>query len=180
MRVLPIPDAFPASSSKELLALPLLIAQPPLPSQRSEASFHKYRGVSRSLRCLAIGTAVARPAVDGLHPAVKTDLLMSPDQRRPIELLGPLPPVTLRGWDGISAVGRGSAGLRGALHYIIPSPPAPSRRTIAVEEAAFLVSVQRIIRRIKIEDDLCRWAPIRLQEYRDKQRLNRRRLWLTL
>jgi hypothetical protein len=51
---------------------------------------------------------------------------------------------------------------------------------IAVEEAAFLVSVQRIIRRIKIEDDLCRWAPIRLQEYRDKQRLNRRRLWLTL
>jgi hypothetical protein len=49
-----------------------------------------------------------------------------------------------------------------------------------VEEAAFLLSVQRIIRRIKIEDDLCRWAPIRLQEYRDKQRLNRRRLWLTL
>jgi hypothetical protein len=69
MRVPPIPDAFPASSSTELLALPHLIAQPPLPSQRLEASFHKYRGVSRSLRCLAIDTAVARPAVDGLPPA---------------------------------------------------------------------------------------------------------------
>jgi hypothetical protein len=69
MRVLPIPDALPASSSTELLALPHLIAQPPLPSQRLEASFHKYRGVSRSLRCLAIDTAAARPAVDGLHPA---------------------------------------------------------------------------------------------------------------
>ena len=39
MRVPPIPDAFPASSSTELLALPHLIAQPPLPSQRLEASF---------------------------------------------------------------------------------------------------------------------------------------------
>jgi hypothetical protein len=98
MRVPPIPDAFPASSSTELLALPHLIAQPPLPSQRLEASFHKYRGVSRSLRCLAIGTAVARPAVDGLHPAqLRPICLCHPDQRRPIELLGPLPPVTLAG-----------------------------------------------------------------------------------
>jgi len=80
MRVLPIPDALPASSSTESLALPHLIAQPPLPSQRFEASFHKYRGVSRSLRCLAIGTAVARPAVDGLHPA----------QLRPICLCHPI------------------------------------------------------------------------------------------
>jgi len=79
---------------------------------------------------------------------------MSLDQRRPIELLGPLPPVTLRGWDGISAVGRGSAGLRGALHYIIPSPPAPSRRTVAVKEPAYLMTVQRIIRDIEIENDL--------------------------
>jgi len=47
---------------------------------------------------------------------------------------------------------------------------------IAVEEAAFLVSVQRIIRRIKIEDDLCRWAPIRLHEEIDEQRLDRRRI----
>ena len=103
---------------------------------------------------------------------VKTDLLMSPDQRRPIELLGPLPPVTLRGWDGISAVGRGSAGLRGALHYIIPSPPAPSRRTVAVEEPAFLVAVQRIVGGIEIENDLRRRTPMRLQEHIDEQRLD--------
>ena len=68
MRVLPVPDASLASSSKEILALPLLIAQLPLPSQRSEASFHKYRGVCRSLRCLAIDTAVAWPANNGSHP----------------------------------------------------------------------------------------------------------------
>src|SRR6201996_4003980 len=80
---------FPASSSKELLALPLLIAQPPLPSQRSEASFHKYRGVSRSLRCLAIGTAVARPAVDGLHPA----------PLRPICLCHPISDARSSFWD---------------------------------------------------------------------------------
>jgi hypothetical protein len=80
MRVIPIPDVSLASSSKELLALPLLIAQPPPPSQHSEASFHKYRGVSRSLRCLAIDTAVARPAVDGPHPA----------QLRPICLCHPI------------------------------------------------------------------------------------------
>jgi len=80
MRVLPVPDASLASSSKEILALPLLIAQLPLPSQRSEASFHKYRGVCRSLRCLAIDTAVARLAVDGLHPA----------QLRPICLCRPI------------------------------------------------------------------------------------------
>jgi hypothetical protein len=49
-------------------------------------------------------------------------------------------------------------------------------QSAAVEEAAFPVSVQRIIRRIKIEGDLCRWAPIRLQEHRDKQRLDRRRI----
>jgi hypothetical protein len=75
-----VPDAFAASSSGEVLAPPLQIAWLPLPSQRAEAGFHKYRGVRCSLCCLAIGTAVARPAADGLHPV----------QFRPICLCHPI------------------------------------------------------------------------------------------
>ena len=45
-----------------------------------------------------------------------------------------------------------------------------------MEEPAFLVSVQRIIRRVEIENDLRRGPPMGLQEHIDEQPLNRRRI----
>src|SRR5439155_18550845 len=47
---------------------------------------------------------------------------------------------------------------------------------VAVEEPAFLVAMQRIVRRIEIENDLRRWAPMRLKEHVNEQRLDRRRI----
>ena len=47
---------------------------------------------------------------------------------------------------------------------------------IAVEEPAFLMAVQRIVRGIEIEDDLLRRLPMRVQEQIDEQRLDRRRI----
>ena len=46
---------------------------------------------------------------------------------------------------------------------------------IAVEEAAFLVAVQRIVGGVEIEDDLRRRLAVRIEEQIDEQRLDRRR-----
>ena len=58
----------PAPSSEETTAAPLQFASPPTPPRDLEVVLDKYRGFRRPLRYLAINTAVARPAVDGLHP----------------------------------------------------------------------------------------------------------------
>src|SRR5271168_2538194 len=58
----------PAPSSEETTAAPLQFASPPTPSRDLEVVLDKYRGFRRPLRYLAIDTAVARPADDGLHP----------------------------------------------------------------------------------------------------------------
>ena len=47
---------------------------------------------------------------------------------------------------------------------------------IAVEKAAFLMTVQRIVGRIQIENDLLRSTTMRRQEHIDKQPLDRRRI----
>ena len=47
---------------------------------------------------------------------------------------------------------------------------------IAVEEAAFLMTVQRIVGGIQIENDLLGGAMMRVQEHIDKQLLDRRRI----
>ena len=67
-RANPISDAMPAPSSEETTAAPLQFASPPTPSRDLEVVLDKYRGFRRPLRYLAINTAVARPADDGLHP----------------------------------------------------------------------------------------------------------------
>ena len=46
---------------------------------------------------------------------------------------------------------------------------------IAVEEAPFLMAVQRVVGGVEIEDDLLRRAAVRLQKQIDEQRLDRRR-----
>ena len=51
---------------------------------------------------------------------------------------------------------------------------------IAVEEPAFLLAVQRIVRGIQVEDDLPRRLGVRLQEQIDEQRLDRRRVMADL
>ena len=51
---------------------------------------------------------------------------------------------------------------------------------IAVEEAAFLMPVQRIVGGVEIEDDLLRRSLVRLQEQIDEQRLDRRRVMADL
>ena len=45
-----------------------------------------------------------------------------------------------------------------------------------MEEPAFLLPVQRIVRGIEIKDDLLRRLPMRLQEHLDEQPLDRRRI----
>jgi hypothetical protein len=47
---------------------------------------------------------------------------------------------------------------------------------VAVEEAAFLVAVQRIVGRIEIEDDLARGGGVAVEEEIDEQALDRRRI----
>jgi hypothetical protein len=113
----------PAPSSAETTAAPLQFALPPTPSRDLEVVVDKYRGFRRPLRCLAINTAVARPADDGLHRGtVKADLLMSPGRRHPVELFGPLPPVALRQGGGIAAAGRRSAKLERSYYFMLNLP----------------------------------------------------------
>lgn len=45
-----------------------------------------------------------------------------------------------------------------------------------MEEAAFLIAMQRIVSRIEIKDDLRRRTPMRLQKHIDEQRLDRCRV----
>ncbi len=49
-----------------------------------------------------------------------------------------------------------------------------------MEEPTLLVPVQRVVRGIKVEDDLCRRPSMRLHEVIDEQHLDRRRIVATL
>ena len=47
---------------------------------------------------------------------------------------------------------------------------------VAVEEAALLLTVQRVVGRVEVENDLLRWPLVRLQEQIDEQVGERRRV----
>ena len=51
---------------------------------------------------------------------------------------------------------------------------------IAVEEPALLLPVQRVVRRIQVQDDLRRRLGVRVEEQIDEQRLDRRRVMADL
>ena len=84
-----------------------------MPSHLTEAVWLKVRGVLRTLRCLTMGAAVAHPACGrwSAPGTVQADLLMTPDRRRPVRLLGPLPPDVLLGQGDIAAAGRKPASV---------------------------------------------------------------------
>ena len=51
---------------------------------------------------------------------------------------------------------------------------------VAVEEAAFLIAVQRVVRGVEVEDDLLGRPVVRLEQQVDEQGLDRRRLMCDL
>lgn len=128
MRAFPFSDALSAPCSGDRRAPPRLIASY-LPRHR--ATWRRC-GLSPRLPALALlsrhrhygSPACGRWAAPG---TVQADLLMTPNLRHPVELLGPLPP----------AAPAGRAALQPPVEnqqtreVTIPSsPPAPSRRTV--------------------------------------------------
>jgi len=59
--------------------------------------------------------------------------------------------------------------MKGFTYPCVLIQRRPNRRYAPVSGS--FGQLGRIARRIEIEDDLCRWAPMRLQEHHDEQRL---------
>jgi hypothetical protein len=128
MRASPVSSALFAPRSEDRRAPPRLIASY-LPRHRATRRRYRLNPRLPTLTSLSRHRHCGSPACDrwSAPGTVQADLLMTPNRRRPVELLGPLPP----------AAPAGGAALQPPVEnqqtreVTIPSsPPAPSRRTV--------------------------------------------------
>jgi len=101
--------------SKDRRTLPPLIALRCFHAITLMEAISVFRGFLRSLRCLAIGTAVARPAVDGPHPVqLRPICLCNPTGDARPSFLAPFDP--LLPWIGRHCSRRSKIGKLERLH----------------------------------------------------------------